>query len=166
MNRFLLLGIASALGLLLAGPPQALAGEGGLRAWPVDPLVKVLRSDEPPASTPKGVLIEAARGEVENGQIAFRAANDTAKLTASATSLKSVEGKELAPPRVRFAGYVPIKKNTAPHLQETGEQVLVAKAPVELPDPLLEDGSIPVKAGQTGAVWLTVPVPDDAAPGT
>ncbi len=163
MNRLLLLGIASALGPLVA---DGLAGEGVLRVWPVDPLVKVLRSDEPPASPAQGVFIEAARGDIENGQIAFRCSADMARLTASATALKSAARKELAPPRVRFVGYVPIRKNTAPHLQETGEQVLVAKAPVELPDPLLEDSSIPAKSVQTGAVWLTVVVPDDAAPGT
>jgi len=161
-----LCGIGVALGLLGARPPQARSGEAALRVWPVDPLVKVLRSDEPPASPAKGVLIEAARGEVENGQIAFRATSDVAKLAASATALKSASGKELPAPRVRSVGYVPIKKNTEPHLAETGEQVLVAKAPVDLPDPLLEDSAIPAKAGQTGAVWLTVSVPDDAAPGT
>jgi hypothetical protein len=73
------------LGLLLAGPGQGLSGEAGLRAWPVDPLVKVLRADEPPVSPAKGVLIEAARGEIENGQVAFRYSADVAKLTASAT---------------------------------------------------------------------------------
>jgi len=166
MTTFPLRGVVGLLGLLLAGSQQGIAGEAGLRAWPVDPLVKVLRADEPPASPPRGVAIEAARGEIENGQIAFRCSSDVAKLTASVTPLKSAEVKELAAPRVRFVGYVPIKKNTEPHLQETGEQVLVAKAPVDLPDPLLEDSSVLLKAGQTGAVWLTVSVPDDIAPGT
>jgi len=166
MTDFPLRCVVGMLGLLWAGSQHGISGEAGLRAWPVDPLVKVLRTDEPPVSPPRGVAIEAARGEIENGQVAFRTATDIGRLTASARALKSAAGKELAAPRVRFVGYVPIKKNTEPHLQETGEQVLVAKAPVELPDPLLEDSSIPAKAGQTGAVWLTVSVPEDAAPGT
>ncbi|HPD13498.1 MAG TPA: DUF4091 domain-containing protein [Planctomycetota bacterium] len=152
--------------VLAIGLGGARAAEIGLRVWAVDPLVKVLRTDEPPAAPPRSVIIEAARSEVENGQIAFRTTADVARLAASATVLKSAAGAELAMPRVRFVGYVPIKKNTEPHLAETGEQVLVAKAPVDLPDPLLEDSSISAKAGQTGAVWLTVAVPDDAAPGT
>ncbi len=166
MTAWQLSCIVGTMGLLAASSRQALSGEPGLQAWPVDPLVKVLRTDERPASPPKGVLIEAARGEIENGQIAFRCSADVAKLTASATPLKPLGGRELAAPRVRSVGYVPIKKNTAPHLQETGEQVLVATAPVELPDPLLEDSFIPAKAGQTGAIWLTVSVPEDAEPGT
>ncbi len=166
MTAWQLSCVVGTMGLLAASSWQALSGEPGLQAWPVDPLVKVLRTDERSASPPKGVFIESARGDIESGQIAFRCSAGVAKLSASATSPKSLEGKELGAARVRFVGYVPIEKNTEPHLAETGEQVLVAKAPVELPDPLLEDGSIPVKAGQTGAVWLTVPVPDDAAPGT
>jgi hypothetical protein len=146
--------------------PQVWGAEDTLRAWPVDPLVKVLRTDLPPPSPPKEVFVEAARGEMENGQIAFRASADIAKLTASATPLRTANGRTLSAPRVRFVGYVPIKKNTEPHLAETGEQTLVAKAPADLPDPLLEDSSIAAKKDETGAVWLTVAVAEDAPPGT
>jgi len=142
-----------------------LAEGAELKLWPVDPLVKVLRTDQPPASPPRAVSIEAARAEIENGQIAFRSPVDVAKLTAAATPLKSAAGRVLSTPRVRFVGYVHLEKNTAPHLKETGKQVLVAKAPVDLPDPLLEDSFIHAKAGQTGALWLTVAIPEDAPPG-
>jgi len=154
-----------AAGVLALGTP-ATGREAGLTLWRVDPLVKVLRTDVPPGSPAKSVAIEAARGEVENGQIAFRSTVDAARLTASATPLQASAQQTLAAPRVRFVGYVPIKKNTAPHLAETGPQVVVAKAPVDLPDPLLEDSFIPAKAGESGAIWLTVPVPADAPPGT
>ena len=80
MFRLPVCRIAVALGLLLGLQPRGLSGEAGVRVWPVDPLVKVLRSDEAPASPPVGVLVEAARGEFENGQVAFRAASDVAKL--------------------------------------------------------------------------------------
>ena len=145
---------------------SAVGEAAALTLWPVDPLVKVLRADKPPASPPRAVAIEAARGEIENGQIAFRSSADVARLTASATPLRSAAGHVLPAPRVRFVGYVHLEQNTAPHLAETGQQVLVAKAPVDLPDPLLEDSFVPAKAGQTGAVWLTVSVPHDARPET
>jgi len=153
-------------GALPAFLSAATGAEGGaLSLWPVDPLVKVLRSHEPPAAPPSAVAIDAARGEIENGQIAFRSAAAVARLTASATPLAAEGSAALAAPRVRFVGFVPLDHNTAPHLGETGEQVLVAKAPVDLPDPLLEDSSIGVQPNQTGALWLTVAVPDDARPG-
>jgi len=143
----------------------AWAADAGLRVWPVDPLVKVLRSHTLPESPRQAIFIEACRGEVENGQAAFRFAADVAKLSATATPLVSDAGKTLCTPRVRFPGYIHLETNTSPHLQETGPQTLVAKAPVDIPDPLLEDDSIPAAAGQTGSVWLTVPVAADAQPG-
>jgi len=141
------------------------ADETAIRVWPVDPLVKVLRTDLPPREPADGVAIDACRGEIENGQVAFRAGGEIKQLTAAATPLATAAGSKLEPPRVRWVGYVPIRKNTEPHLGETGPQVLVAQAPVELPDPLLEDDSVTADAGRTGAVWLTVRVPADAAPG-
>ncbi|MGA2617220.1 MAG: glycoside hydrolase domain-containing protein [Thermoguttaceae bacterium] len=141
------------------------AGEVTLKVWPVDPLIKVLRTDVPPPQPPAGVVIDACRGEIENGQIAFRAEGEVKQLAATATPLVSADGSTLEAPQVRWVGYVPVRKNTEPHLAETGPQVLVARAPVEIPDPLLEDDSIAVEANRTGAVWLTVRVPDDAAPG-
>jgi hypothetical protein len=74
MTRFLLRGVVGMLGLLLAGSQQGFSGEAGLRAWPVDPLVKVLRTDEPPVSPPRGVAIpeDAAPGAYE-GQVVLAA---------------------------------------------------------------------------------------------
>jgi hypothetical protein len=159
-----LIAAMMAIGLVSLAPRVGLAAE--LRAWPLDPLVKVLRTDLAPARPPAEVSIEACRGEVENGQVAVRSDGDVQRLTASATPLRGAGGRELAAPWVRFVAYVHLERNTEPHLQETGPQVLVAPAPVDLPDPLLEDSFVSLKAGETGAVWLTVPVPGDARPGT
>ncbi len=144
---------------------SSLAHTARLTAWPVDPLVKVLHTAAPPEAAARPVVVEACRGEVENGQIAVRSDGDV-RLSASATPLTSDAGQSLAPPQVRFVGYVHLEQNTEPHLAETGPQVLVAEAPVDLPDPLLEDRFLSLKAGETGAVWLTVSVPRDARPGT
>lgn len=151
--------------LLLAAVSAGAAEPAGVRAWPAEPLTQVLRSALPPENPPAAVQMDACRGDVENGEVAYRAGKDVARLTAAAPPLRGAGGAMLPAPRVRFVGYVPIRKNTEPHLSETGPQVLVAEAPVDLPDPLLEDSAVAAKAGETGAVWLTLSVPRDARPG-
>jgi len=151
---------------LIAFSAVSTTATAALRTWPVDDLHKVLRTDLPPVATERQVLIESCRGEIENGQIAFRSDVDVEKLTAEATDLLDSEGNRISAPRIRYVGYVRLRKNADAHYDETGPFDLVARAPVDLPDPLLEDEYIDVKANRTGAVWLTVNIPRDTPAGT
>lgn len=130
------------------------------KVWPVDALVKVLPTAQPPASPAKAVRIDAVRNEYESGQIVVTASQKIEKLTVKVGNVTGPDGPK---PRVSasFVGYVSIKHGT----KDTPDEHLVAKAPVDLPDPLLESRSVSVEAGRNQPVWLTVYVPKTAKPG-
>lgn len=153
------------LGALISLLPHTPARGAELKAWPVDPLVKVMHNLLPPDRPAAEVAIEAARGEIENGLIAYRCDQPVARLVATAGALRGPAGQQLAAPQVRYLGYVLVKHNTEAHLDETGPVAPIAAAPAEFPDPLLEDSAVGVQADETGGVWLTVTVPPTAEPG-
>jgi hypothetical protein len=128
--------------------------------WPADSLMKVLPTTKPPTSPEKFVYIDAVRNEYESGQIVVTALKKIEKLT---VKVGEVIGPDGAKPRisVNFVGFVDIKRGT----KDTPDEHLVAKAPAEMPDPLLEVRSISVEAGRNQPIWLTVYVPKTAKPG-
>ncbi len=136
---------------------------GQVQVWVVDALDNVLRTDTPPQNPAQEIVLEAARGEYESGQVVVRSSQPISGLRATATALEGPKGAQIEASqlRCRFVGYVHVEKNT-PH---TPDEELVAKAPGEFPDPLLEDETMNVPANTSQPVWLTVHVPDDAAPG-
>jgi len=67
---------ALALGCALIAQ-SVLSDESSLRVWPVDALVKVLRTDQPPTLSPSGVLVEAgAAGPEEVWRRQYGAGSD------------------------------------------------------------------------------------------
>lgn len=146
-----------------SGPAISIARAGetaqGIAVWPVDSMVKVFRDAVPPKGPPKAVHIEAARNEVVSGQAVFWCAKDASGLRVRAGEL-TLEGKrETIPvPRVRFVGYVLVKKGQTPGYR-------LRKRPAWYPDPLLDDEHLDVPARRAQPVWLTLKVPKDAAPG-
>jgi hypothetical protein len=131
-----------------------------LQVWPVDPLVKVFR-DAPPDS-PGPATAEVARGELATLQVVLRAEIPVAKLRARVSPFKRAwAAGTLIPQTPRFVGYVPVDRPT----QKPSKDQL-RQPPADYPDPLLEDESIDVVAGQAQPVWITVAVPTNAAPGT
>jgi hypothetical protein len=146
--------------LMQQAAPQA---QGPVTVWVADAMDKVLRSATPPDAPPAEIVLEAARGEYESGQAVVRSAEAIAGLTATAGELKAEGGAVLAAAnlRCRFVGYVNVERNTA----DTPPEELVAKAPALFPDPLLEDATIAVPAGQAQPVWLTAYIPPDTPPG-
>ena len=131
-----------------------------VNVWVTDALVKVLPDAAAPAGAPKGVEIDAVRNEYESGQVVVSAAGKIGKLTASIGPFGGPDGPK---PRaeVRFEGYVSIKKGTT----GTPPDHLVAQAPADLPDPLLEKRSVSVEAGKNQPIWITIYVPKTAKPG-
>ena len=129
-----------------------------ITTWPVDPLVKVFREDEPNSVGP--VRIEAGRNEYENGQIALRCSED-AQITLSCTPLQHESGSARLQCQPRFVGYVWVREN----VRNTPPEEIIHKAPGEFPDYLIEDPTLSVKANQAQPIWLTVFVPEGSPVG-
>jgi len=178
MPKLMLLAMAATFLL----PVLATRASGdGLLVWPVDPHVKVFRDASPPQvmvsrdgkpsrlasaapAVPVRVTLRAARNEYEPAQIAFRSAKALKGVGVELSPLKHAEGKgtiEGENLTWNFVGFIPLKKNT-PH----ADKLRLRAAPCEVPDPLLEERTLGVKANTTQPVWLTIRVPKDAAPGT
>jgi hypothetical protein len=130
--------------LLVAQDPQP-------RVWQVDGLVKIFKDDLPPEN-PKPWREEAARGEFVSLQVVIRSETPIDELTARILDCKF-------PTSTRFVAYVPVKRKT-----NVGKARL-RDGPCDYPDPLLENASINVPAGQTQPVWITVEIPADALAG-
>lgn len=133
---------------------------GPLQVWHIDPLIKVFADTQPEVSSP--AIAEVARGECASFQFACRAETPATNLRARVPPFRAGQnGPELVARTPRFVGLVPVDRPT----QKPSKDQLRAP-PADYPDPLLEAGSIDLAAGQTRAVWLTVIIPTNAAPGT
>lgn len=144
----------------------AMGSNRSFQVWVADPLVKITR-DVPvvgyvvtPVGTPKTVCIDAVINEYESGQIVVSAGGNIKKLTAKLGAFDGPDGPK-PQAKLNFVGYVPVKRGTT----DTPPEHLVAKAPCDLPDPLLEGESISVDVAKNQPIWITVYVPKGAAPG-
>jgi hypothetical protein len=157
MNRVTVLAIGL---IILAGCATMMRKEQGpLQCWAVDPLVKVFQDAMPGDGK---AHIDVARGEHASFQIVVRTEDEVTALRAEASPLKRKGGGgTLTPKPVRFVGYVPVDRPT-----QTPSKDQLRKPPADYPDPLLEAASIDVAPGKAQPVWVTVPVPLDAKPGT
>lgn len=129
-----------------------------LRIWPVDSLVKVFPEDEPAAHPESGTPVLAVRGEVVNLQFAVRAERDL-EITVAVRQPRGPKGE--LPVQVRWVDYVPVRA----HPPKCPPEELVGRVPGLYPDPLRESFPMRLAAGKTYALWLTVRVPAEAAPG-
>lgn len=134
-----------------------------VEVWVVDGMENVLRTAKRPQQAADTIIIEAARNEYESGQVVVRAGRGISGLRAKASALVGPGGARIEESnlRCRFVGYVRVEKNT----RDTPAEELVAEAPADMPDPLLEQESIDVPPDTSQPVWLTVYVPADAAAG-
>ena len=137
-----------------------------LEIWAVDPLEKVFGDSEPSGSTT--ARIDVARGEVATLQFVIRSSEPIRGLNARLKSLPFVlhqEGEprppDLKPERPRFVGYVPVDRPI-----QTPPRDQLRKLPAEFPDPLLEVDRIDVPENTAQPIWVSIPVPLDATPGT
>lgn len=126
--------------------------------WAVDPLVKVFRDARPVANTE--ALAEVARGEVATLQVVVRSEAAVQGLSARVGALSCGDAR-LSGVRVRYVGYVPVSVGQG---RPSSDRVRVP--PADFPDPLLPVKTVDVAAGQAQPIWLTVPIPLDAQPGT
>jgi hypothetical protein len=130
------------------------AGEAGYAVLPVSPMLKV-RPEQLPAEAPAPeVRLDAARGEAENRQLLvvplrqdLAGVSVTASFDSAATPLPT--------PELERVCYVPVDHPTAVGFRQPGRY----------PDALFSLAPLEVKLGEAQAVWLTLRVPADTAPG-
>ena len=145
--------------LLLWFGASCLAAVEPLQIWPVDSLVKVFRDAKPGAFGP--ARQEVARGETASLQVVVQADAPIEQLSASVSPLRvALTGAALTARKPRFVGYVPVDRPT-----QTPSRDQLRKPPADYPDPLLENPTCAVPAKQAQPIWVTVPVPETAAPG-
>ena len=158
MKRYILMLV------VLSFTRSAFAAESTARinVWSVDPLVKVFQDASPGASPSRQAEAHVARGEVATFQLVVRSEGALQNLRVACSHFVTQSDKP-APLRARpprFVGSVPVDRPI-----QTPPQDQLRKPPAAFPDPLLEETSIDVKAGQAQPIWITVPVPQRTEPG-
>jgi len=152
--------ITTLVTFLLGSVTPAPAAAVSPQIWPVDPLIKVFRDDAPQPKAP--AVAEVARGEVASLQVVVRSAETIQNLHATVSPLKRSWSTATLPARTpRFVGYVPVDRPT----QKPSKDQL-RRPPADYPDPLLENETMEVAAGQAQPVWITVPISTNTVAGT
>ena len=134
------------------------AEKPALALWSVDPLIKVFPEATPEKGT--GAEAEVARGEDATFQIVVRGSVPVEGLAASVSPFTAGKKIALQARAPRFVGYVPVDRPT----QHAARDQL-RKPPADYPDPLLEAPTVDLKPDRVQPIWVTVHVPEDAAPG-
>lgn len=147
--------------ILTAVITQTAFGSGNFQVWVSDPLVNIMQNTVQPAGVPTQINVTAARNEYESAQIVVTPTANIASLTASVSSISGPANPKPAV-SLNFVGYVPVEHGT-PY---TPSENLVATAPGNFPDPLLESTSVSVTSSSNQPIWLTVRVPLNTKPGT
>lgn len=126
-----------------------------MRAWLCTSLQRQFPKSHP--SERQALTLHAPRGAQTSFQVAFRTDADDMQVAASA------ESSHLGV-TIRRVGYVPVQhlniKIPLDHL-DGAEHI-----PGLVPDPLLPETTVHAGPYETNAFWITVGVPEDAAPGS
>jgi hypothetical protein len=152
--------------------PSPHLAHDGPAVWPVNAVVKVFPDDVPPRRIAPA-RISCARNETEPLQLAVQAGNDPVAARAELEPPLNPAGRELTDAQVSVVGYVPIDHRTNYYSSTAPAWHRMFPAgtggcdgwPGQWPDPLLPQATLELAAGQTGAVWLTVDVPEDQPAG-
>ena len=149
------------LAILIVLAARVTFGSSSFQVWVSDPLVKIMQNTAQPANAPAYAHVAAARNEYESAQIVVTPTTNITSLTAR---VSAVSGPGTVKPGVslNFVGYVHVEHGT-PY---TPPENLIATAPANFPDPLLESTSVSVTAPGNQPIWVTVHVPANATPGT
>ncbi|MGD8240337.1 MAG: DUF4091 domain-containing protein [Armatimonadota bacterium] len=165
--------VLSEAGIGVAGQLEPREPQRGLRAWAVNPLVKVFGDDLAPRPGQLDVSLGACRNEYEPFQVAVRAPR-AAPLTITATPLAGPGGARIPPPIVYRIGRVPIDfpigydNSTEPAYHRLRPRRRGNDGwPGLWPDPLIPvaDAPVAVSANVTETLLFDVHVPADAGPG-
>jgi hypothetical protein len=154
-------GLLAAAFILLSGcSPLRVRSEnlpGRLVFDAVDPLEKIFRET---AFFPRSAAeADVARGEHASFQFALRSSGALRDLRAEATEFKSEQGR-LGTAWIGYVGYIRMGRTIA----ESGRDRLCSPSGF-YPDPILPAPPAELPPLTTQPIWVSVPVPKDAAPG-
>mgnify|MGYP000201799616 CR=1 FL=1 len=156
----------TALLVLAASSTSTAAAEGDLRVWTADSLLNMLPSAAAPAAPATSITIEAAANEIESAQVALRSPVAVSGVTARIAQDVAFPASSGPSLRLRWVGLVPLDVNTDDSGWPREPLAPIARAPTDLPDPLLDDASIDLPANTTRALWVDVNVPASTSAGT
>lgn len=157
-----------------AGPSDSKpAGEPSFAVWPINPVVKVFREDNPPAKLPTSAELALARNEAEPLQLAIRSSRAWQGVQCEVDPPAGPEGAHLAAPSVARVGYVPVDYPT--NYYQSTTPVWHRKTPSQAPrcdgwtgwwpDPLLPGTTFDLEPGKTQPLWFTFQATPDTKPG-
>jgi Glycoside hydrolase 123, catalytic domain len=129
--------------------------------WFVNSLTKIFPSAKADSSSQPIPTLYCARNGHVSIQLALRSGEDILNVSAAATVSPHGHGEFSLPVEIHYVGLVPVST----HTPDTPQSELLGLAPGLYPDPLLE---LPtdLRADHTVSLWITVAVPEEAAPGT
>ncbi len=154
----------------------------GVAVWPVNAVVKVFRDDPPPRDF-GAARITAARNEKEPLQLAIRSPKAISGVRVEVDPPANARGDTLTDLEIGVVHYVPIDHKTSYYSSDAPAwhrrfPTTAGRCdgwPGMWPDPLLPEGEsqqgrgptgrLDLEAGVTQPIWVTVSVPEDAAPG-
>ncbi|MBQ4278772.1 MAG: DUF4091 domain-containing protein [Rikenellaceae bacterium] len=151
-----------AAGLAAGMLATACAPEAPIDVWTVSSYENVFRDAVPDSAATDGFELVVARNEGESFQALLRSGEPFTIDTVVFSDLKG-GGKRIAAGNLKynFVEYVYMGENSWGQNPAT----VIRNGAGDYPDPLSNDGSIEVKAGETQPVWITLRVPKDAEPG-
>ncbi|NOZ20380.1 MAG: DUF4091 domain-containing protein [Planctomycetes bacterium] len=140
--------------------------------WLVNPTVKVFREDIPDEPV-KQIEVQSARNEYEPIQLVLRSTRDLSGVSVKIEPPANAKGEKLTDIKINLVGYVPIDYPTSYYRSSQPPWYrLYPKAPPRSdgwagnwPDPLKPYKPFDLAANQSQPVWITLRVPEDAAPG-
>jgi hypothetical protein len=140
-------------GISSLGASGALASQRRLIAVPS---TLVLLQDQGISRSYSSIVeLDAARGEAESAQLLFFSGGAEARdASFSASPLEGPDGARLIP-EIGVVAYVPVRRPS----------IVGFHRPGSYPDPILPAGEFSLPARRNRALWYTVTVPRDAAPG-
>jgi hypothetical protein len=124
----------------------------------VDPLEKVFK--ETAFFKEVESIAHVARGEHASFQFVVRSVEEHVENLKLEVVNLSYEGTELSNIKVGYVGYVSVGRNTPNHSRDRLRPISGL-----YPDPILEVESVDLLANETQPIWVTIEIPEDAAPG-
>ncbi len=146
--------------LTLTGFPASAAHSGPVHTWFVDSLIKVFPGDLVGKHRLPRPEFSAARNQHLSIQLAVRSSKPISDLSAEMTPLRGPGGVTIKGAGIHHVGYVVVGS----HTKDTPLEDLVGEAPGWFPDPLF-DFPVQLEPNRTHSLWVTLPIPADAAPG-
>jgi hypothetical protein len=147
-----------------------------LTVWSVNPLVKVFQDFVPPKKI-EMASISVARNEKEPLQLAVRSSRSIKNIKIEVESPSNEQGNELKDISVGIVSYVPIPykschypKFVPIHWYRSQQQFKTTPGASDgwaglWPDPIVPYDTFSLKSNKTQPIWITLDIPNDAAPG-